>query len=463
MIEDRQQPVRASDFYTETVLPTLAERLDHAFPEFGWRRDARGWVATNERHTHDRLGVRAERVVAHGPAPRGFLVHGGEPMLWTAYLNGGSVPRGADFVRAVRELAERVGVDPSPLERWQPRNRRADLLHDFFGFCRFELVGEEGGEARRYLERRGFPDEAIADSGLGVVPAPAKTRSLLERAGYRQEEVAKAGVLADSRWPGRLCGAWRDGYGRIGTLWVRSLDNPAAADSRYLYLRGAGRTKLPPYGLADLLDRPPNSRREIVLVEGFFDLHQLRARGIPNVAALGGTSVRPQTFERLHGLGIETVTLCLDNDEAGRAATGRAVENAARARQSPELYAVDPSRLAPAKDPDELVRQRGVAAWRDLQSARTCAIAWRAHELAGITADSPASERRAALARAGRWLGGLPPRLALEQEDAIRLLAEQCGYSAEAVTRSLRARFWRIPEHGRQPDRSPVVDQAFER
>ena len=200
-----------------------------------------------------------------------------------------------------------------------------------------------------------------------------------------------------------------------------------------------------------------------MLVEGFFDLHQLRAREIPNVAALGGTAVRAQTFERLYRRGIETVTLCLDNDEAGRAATARAVENAACARQSPELYAIDPERLAPAKDPDELVRQRGVAAWRDLLRARTCAIAWRAHELAAISPDSPASERRAALARAGRWLGGLPPRLALEQEDAIRLIAEQCGYSAEAVTRSLRARFWRIPEHGRQPNRSPVVDQALER
>jgi DNA primase len=167
-------------------------------------------------------------------------------MLWTAYLNGGSVPRGADFVRAVRELAERTGVDPSPLERSQPHNRRADLLHDFFGFCRFELIGEEGSEARRYLERRGFPDEAIADSGLGVVPAPAKTRSLLERAGYRQEEIAKADVLADSPWPGRLCGAWRDSYGRIGTLWARSLDNPAAAERRRSDELAALRSRGPP-------------------------------------------------------------------------------------------------------------------------------------------------------------------------------------------------------------------------
>jgi DNA primase len=461
-MEDREQPVRASDFYTETVLPTLAECLDQAFPEFGWRRDARGWVATDEQHTHERLGVRAERVVAHGPAPRGFLVHGGEAMLWTAYVNGGTVPRGADFVRAVRELAKRAGVDPSPLERSQPRDRRADLLRDFFGLCRFELVGEGGAEARAYLESRGFPEEAIADSGLGVVPAPAKTRSLLERAGYRPEEIAKAGVLADSRWPGRLCGAWRDGYGRIGTFWSRSLENEAAADSRYLYLRGASRTNLPPYGLSNLLDRPPDSRREIVLVEGFFDVHQLRARKIPNIAALGGTSVRPQTFERLHRLGIETVTLCLDNDQAGRAATARAIENAARARRSPDVHVIQPERLAPFNDPDELVRERGVTAWHELLEVRTCGIAWRAHELAAVTPDSPVAERRAALARAGRWLGTLPPRLALEQEDALRALAAQCDYSAKAVERAFHARFFRARELERD-DATPVRERAVER
>lgn len=65
-----QERVRVVDFYKEIVLPALSERLDKAFPEFGWRRDPRGWVATNQQHTHDRLGVRADRVVAHDP--RGF-------------------------------------------------------------------------------------------------------------------------------------------------------------------------------------------------------------------------------------------------------------------------------------------------------------------------------------------------------------------------------------------------------
>ena len=292
--------MRASDFYTETVLPTLAERLDHAFPEFGWRRDARGWVATNEQHTHARLGVRAERVVAHGPAPRGFLVHGGEPMLWTAYVNGGTVPRGADFVRAVKEIAERAGVDPSPLDRPQPRDRRADLLQDFFDLCRRRARRRSAAPRRgAYLERRGFPRMRSTDSGLGLVPAPANDAPTARACWLPRGEIAKAGVLADSRWPGRLCGAWRDEYGRIGTLWARALDD-VDCGRHPLPLSPRRKPDEPPAVRAlDLLAGPRDARREIVLVEGFFDLHQLRARGIENVAALGGTSTRPQTFERL--------------------------------------------------------------------------------------------------------------------------------------------------------------------
>jgi hypothetical protein len=63
----------------------------------------------------------------------------------------GTVLRGSDFVRVVRELAERAGVDASPLDR-PPRDRRADLLHDFFDLCCRELATEGGAAVRAYLE-----------------------------------------------------------------------------------------------------------------------------------------------------------------------------------------------------------------------------------------------------------------------------------------------------------------------
>jgi hypothetical protein len=392
----------ARDFYLEVVLPALAERLDQAFPEFGWRRDAHGWVATNEEHTHSCLGVRAERVVAHGPAPRGFLVHGGEPTLWTAYVNGGAVPRGADFVRAVKELAECAGVDPSPLERPEPPDRRADLLREVDTLCRRELLSERGWRARDYLESRGMPSAIIADSGLGLFPTRDQVKSVLSAAGCNESEIAGSGVLADSRWRGRLVGAWRDERGRARTFWARSLSENADPDARYLYLRGSSRTNLPPYGLSDVLASSADTRRHLVLVEGVFDLHQLRAYGFGSVVALGGTGARPQLFDRLASLGVETVTIALDNDEAGRAATARAVEQAARAERSPGVFVVDPELLGPVKDPDAYVLTRGVAAWQALLEERECAIGWRAGEhLRGVNADSPQEKRREALARVG--------------------------------------------------------------
>jgi hypothetical protein len=45
--------------------------------------------------------------------------------------------------------------------------------------------------------------------------------------------------------------------------------------------------------------------------------------------------------------GIETITLCLDNDDSGRAATARIVEQSARAKNSPHVYVIDPRQLAP--------------------------------------------------------------------------------------------------------------------
>lgn len=433
-----QQRVRVVDFYTEVVLPALEQRLDQAFPEFGWRRDARGWVATNEEHTHGRLGVRAERVVAHGPAPRGFLVHGGEPMLWTAYLSGGAVPHGAEFVRVVGEIASRAGVDAAPLERAEPRDRRAELLEEFLELARRELTSDRGAAARAYLDGRGFPLDQVEASGLGLVPASAETRRALAGSGFTQAEIRAAGVLADSRWPGRLCGAWRDQWGRVGTFWTRALDDDGADGTRYLYLRGASRADLPPYGLA-------RGVRDLVLVEGFFDYHQLRARGVKNVAALGGTSTNSRLFERLDRLGVQNVTICLDNDDAGRAGTARAVENSARAGVSPVIYVVPPEGDV-GKDPDVLVREGGNEAWQERLAQRRCGIMWRAENAVdGVSSESSRAERREALARVGTWLGTLPPRLALEQEDAVRTVSRRCGYSPEAVGRAFRARFFADP------------------
>lgn len=444
--------VSVRDFYLEQVLPVVVERLDRVFPEFGWRRDRLGWVASDGEFTRSRFGVRPDRVVAHGDAPRGFLIHGGEATLWTAYLNDGAVPRGREFARVVRELADRAGLDARELDRRQPRDRRSDLLEDFFTVCQAELAGERGSSARDYLiNARGLPPDRVTDVGLGLVPQPAPSARALVRRGHRGAEITRSGLLVDSRWPGRLCGLWRDERGQARTLWARTV-GAAATQEKYLYLRGAKRAGLAPYGFSDAPRQPPGEQLEIVVVEGVLDVHQFRARGIHNVVALGGTSTRPSLHARLDQLGVDRVTLCLDNDQPGRDATAKAIEAATRAAAAPELRVVDPGWLEPHTDPDAYIRHDGTEAWQTLLDNAQCAISWRALELLNHT--TPASEpdtRKLALARAGRWLGTLPPRLALEQEDAIRVVAEHCGYTPVAVQRAFVARYWSSPQAAQRP------------
>src|SRR5206468_1500815 len=158
--------------------------------------------------------------------------------------------------------------------------------------------------------------------GLGVVPNELFTKSALSAAGYSDLEIARSGVLADGRWPGRLCGAWRDERGAIRTLWARAVDE-SDSSARYLYLSGASRSGLPPYGLAEVLRLPLAERRELILVEGLIDVHKLRGQGLTNVAAVGGARVQSEALIRLGQLGFASVVLAFDNDNAGRKGMSR--------------------------------------------------------------------------------------------------------------------------------------------
>jgi hypothetical protein len=129
----------------------------------------------------------------------------------------------------------------------------------------------------------------------------------------------------------------------------------------------------------------------------------------------------------------------------------------------PTLRVIDPARLGDVKDPDAFVRKHGIADFRGLVEEAECGIGWRARELlGGVSRDSEPTVRRRALARAGEWLGSLQPRYALEQEDAIRQVADLCGYSRVAVERAFRARYWTTTRQ-RTVDRSRPMTLIMER
>lgn len=433
------------DFLDEVVLPALFERLDQAFPDFGWRRTAAGWTATNRDHTKGLPGApRPERVVCN--RPMGFLVQGHGATSWTAYVAGGAQPTGRDFVEAVRTLAGLAGVDASCLDReltpeeaaaHAERERRQGLLEAFAARAQQALRGDAGTAARDYLTGRGFPadPDELAALGFGVFTTGRAVRDELVAAGYTPDEVDRSGLLADGRWEGRLVLPWRGRWGYVATVVARDLAGTAEEGAKYLYLKDHRKPEA--FGLDVALRPDAGGRDHLVLVEGLLDVVALHHRGFRNVAALGGSGklLDAKRWAALAGYGVRTAVLVLDNDRAGREGTLAAVDAALRSDAAPAVWVVDPAELGTCKDPDELVRRDGLDAFRALLDRRqTAAVYQLVAALGDVTPGSQNHERRAAVDRFlevdGRLRG---PAAELDREDALRLVADRTGYTVEAL------------------------------
>ena len=442
---NKREPYGQGDlvgFLEREVFPSLFSRLASAFPEFGFKQKGRFWEATNEGHTKAYFAARPGRVLAYENTPFGFQIHGGEFVSWLAYVAGGTTPRGKEFVAAVRKLADLAGV-PFPEREWTPaereqaekRERRGSLLEAFLAVSKAALLNDKGKDARAYLvEKRGFDGTSLAFLEFGFYSTPADVKAALVQKGFPADEVDASGLTYDARWTGRLVLPLRDERGMIGTFAARDLTGKAEDEAKYLYLKDG---KKPVAAGLDRALRSPDGRRSLVLVEGILDAVSLPLRGLVNVAALGGDGrlLSAERWERLAALGVREVVLALDNDEAGKAGTVAALENATKGRKVPVLYVLDPVDLGDVKDPDEFVRKHGVEAFGKLLERRKPGAVYAGLAfLEGITPKSEAHERREAVEKVVGYVSGLRgDRAALDHEDLLSLAVERTGYTFEAL------------------------------
>ncbi len=242
------------------------------------------------------------------------------------------------FPEAVKKLAERYHVElpetklsNSEQARLTARNRlyevnkkAAGLYHDFL------LNNQGGAEARKYLEHRGITPEIINTFQLGYAPeswdfiyknfsSPANT----------QQAAVEAGLLVANRRGGHydrfrdrvLCPLF-DISGRVVGFGGRILgqgepkylntpDSPIYNKSRELFGLYQNKEKI-------------QQNRQVIMVEGNFDLLSLVVHGINNVCAPLGTALTRQQVKILKRYCREAILL-FDGDNAGLKAAMRAV------------------------------------------------------------------------------------------------------------------------------------------
>ncbi len=149
---------------------------------------------------------------------------------------------------------------------------------------------------------------------------------------------------------------------------------------------------------------PAHDKSRIVVVEGYMDAIAMSLAGFPETVAPLGTALTEDQIKLLWRMAPEPV-LCFDGDVAGRKAAFRAVETVL-----PHLkpgYSLQFAFLPNGLDPDDLVRQHGPEAMRDILENRTRAlfdVLMEREEQQGPPAVTP--EQQAALeARLKRLVG----------------------------------------------------------
>ena len=292
--------------------------------------------------------------------------------------------RQCSFREAVEEVANRYGLS-LPKTKMTPKEEEAyrlkkDILTINEQAARFYhqyLTEEKDAErAREYLRARGIGRDTISDYMLGYAPPrwDALTQ-FLQRKGVSTALAVQGGLLIE-REDGGVYDRFRD---RIIFPIFDSRDRVIAFGGRVL---GDG---LPKY-----INSPETpvyqkgfclygvnvakvwSQKEgkVILVEGYFDLLSLHARGIRYAVASLGTALTPAQVRLLKGLSPHII-LIYDGDAAGKKAAKRSIPLFLK-----EDILVDIALLPENQDPDSFISQVGKEGFLNLLSQAKPLIDW---------------------------------------------------------------------------------------
>lgn len=359
-----------SQFLEQEIFPALWNRLDTAFPEFGFKQKGRFWVATVESITRNLPGSpRPDRVLAYQNTPFGLVIHGAEFLTWLAYVSGTSSPRGKEFVEAVRRLASLAGAH-FPEITPTPKDRQQELFEAVHNLTHVELLGDRGEKGRIYLEEtRGVTGFDLPGLEIGYLTSLSDLFRKLKLSGFRKDEIEQSGILSDTRWEGRIIGPWRNTSGQIINFWSRDITGKTENAEKYLMLKGGKKSVL--YGMNS------TSGNDLILVEGILDAIVLKSFGVHGAVAMGGVMLKCDQIDSLNLSGCGSLTINLDYDcskGAGYLGTLHAIQKLSTAPFP--VFVIPPENMAdttfPSRkvDPDLFIRTQGLEAYRKLLDKR---------------------------------------------------------------------------------------------
>ncbi len=262
-----------------------------------------------------------------------------------------------EFPEAVRRLASQAGVALTSARSSDGLKKLRALLERVARHYEKRLREPVGRTAWEYLRDRGLTEETIARFRLGY--APSAGDDLLKAFKSSQDELIRLGLVLEgpprSFFRDRVIFPITSGQGEVvgfaGRVlgeeepkYLNTRNTPLFEKSRWLYGLPGARAAF-------------SERGEALLVEGYMDVLMAHQHGFTHAVASMGTAFTAEHAWLLKRF-VSKVLIAYDRDIAGRGATLRGIQQLLRAGLEVDIV------LLPAgKDPDELLRQEGKAAF----------------------------------------------------------------------------------------------------
>jgi len=333
---------------------------------------------------------------------------------------------GMTFSEALKHLADKAGVKldsykPSPED--DRHQRLLTILHFAKEYFHFVLTKHESGEAGRvYLKERGVTAESIRLFQLGYsLPSwDGLIAYLHKKKKFSLEDIRATGLTVTGkqgrdydRFRHRLMFPLTNHRGQVVGFSGRLMD-ASAKEAKYI---NSPETELYHksemlFGFSELYQEI-RKKKEVIVVEGEFDVISSAQAHVNNVVAIKGSALTNEHVQ-LIARAAQRVLFSLDMDDAGVNATKRAIT---LAKDKLDMRVIV---IASGKDPDELART-SPKEWRDAVKASITVYEYLIQAALKQHTASTADGKREIIDELAPVLGGMSH--AVEQDVYIKRLA----------------------------------------
>ena len=346
------------------------------------------------------------------------------------------------FPEAVKILADRAGIALPEAElteeQKRERNKRQLLLEinkTATNYFYYQLNGDQGQQAREYLENRRLSKETQIHFGLGYASKYSNDLYLyLKKKGYQDQILKETGLLTYDEKRGAHDKFWNRvmfpimdvnnrviGFGGrvMGDGMPKYLNSPETMlfdKSRNLYGLNYARTSRKPY---------------MIICEGYMDVIAMHQAGFTNAVASLGTAFTAQHSVLLKRY-TQEVRLAYDSDGAGQKAALRAIPILKSAGINVRVIHMDPY-----KDPDEFIKNLGTEAFQERIDAAESSFMFEISVLEKNYKQSDPEGRASFMKAMARRLLEFPQEL--ERNIYIDAIAGRYGIASEELKRMVNS------------------------